>query len=140
MPIWKCCPSFIGSSGAYRPKYQKSTLLACLAQRQSAFTSRCGTDTPGRGALEPPAEDGARTKLFDREFQFRESHTEAETKKKLLTKSPKKKMIIYIYIFIFHVVIEYTRKLGQRHTLLCFFNNFTPVTSLGVSHGYTSYG
>ena len=36
--------------------------------------------TAGRGAFEPPPEDGARTKLFDREFQFRESHTEAETK------------------------------------------------------------
>ena len=55
-----------------------SALLACLAQRLSAFTLRCGTDTSGRGTLEPPLEDGARTKLFDREFQFRESHTEAE--------------------------------------------------------------
>ena len=35
----------------------------------------CGTDTAGRGALEPPPEAGARTKLFDREFQFRELHT-----------------------------------------------------------------
>ena len=53
----------------------KSALLACLAQRLSAFTSMCGTDSAGRGALEPPPKDGARTKLFDREFQFRESHT-----------------------------------------------------------------
>ena len=60
---------------------KKNALLACLAQRLSASTSRCGTDTAGRGALEPPPEDGARTKLFDREFEFRESHTEAETKK-----------------------------------------------------------
>ena len=59
---------------------KKSALLAYLAQRLSAFTSRCGTDTAGRGALEPPPEDGAQTKLFDRECQFRESHTEAETK------------------------------------------------------------
>ena len=29
-------------------------LLACLAQRPSAFTSRCRTDKEGRGALEPP--------------------------------------------------------------------------------------
>ena len=28
--------------------------------------------------MEPPPNDGARTKLFDRELQFRESHTEAE--------------------------------------------------------------
>ena len=58
---------------------KKNALLACLAQRLSAFTSRCGTDTAGRGALEPPPEDGARTKLFDREFQFQKSHNEAET-------------------------------------------------------------
>ena len=50
-------------------------LLACLARHPSAFTSLCGTDTAGRGALEPPLEAGARTKLFDREFQCRESHT-----------------------------------------------------------------
>ena len=61
---------------------QKNALLACLAQRLSAFMSRCGTDAAGRGALEPPPEDGARTKLFDREFLFRGSHTEAETVKK----------------------------------------------------------
>ena len=60
---------------------QQNALLACLAQRLSAFTSRCGTDTAGQGALEPSPEDVAGTKLFDREFQFRESHTEAETKK-----------------------------------------------------------
>ena len=66
---------------AYTAQNTKSSaLLACLAWRLSAFTSRCGTDTAGRGSLEPPPEDGARTNLFDREFQFRESHTEAETK------------------------------------------------------------
>ena len=92
IPMWKGCPLFIRSSSTYAkiqeelgripPKIQnKSVLLACLAQRLCAFTSRCGTDTAGREALEPPPEDGARTKLFDREFQCRESHTEAETKK-----------------------------------------------------------
>ena len=55
-------------------------LLACLARHPSAFTSTCGTDTAGRGAFESPPEDGARTNLFDREFQFCASHTEAETK------------------------------------------------------------
>ena len=50
-------------------------LLACLARHPSAFTSMCGTDTAGRGALEHSPEAGDRTKLFDREFQFRESHT-----------------------------------------------------------------
>ena len=39
-------------------------LLACLARHPSAFTSMCGTDTAGRGALEPPPEGGARTKLY----------------------------------------------------------------------------
>ena len=38
---------------------KKSARVACLAQRLSAFTSRCGTDTVGRGALEPPPEDVA---------------------------------------------------------------------------------
>ena len=76
----------------------KSALLACLAQRLFAFTSRCGTDTAGRGALEPPPEDGARTKLFDREFQFHESHTEAKTKKTPDRIPEKKNDHIYIYI------------------------------------------
>ena len=71
-------------------------LLACLAQHPSAFTSRCGTDTAGRGALEPPPEDGARTKLFDRQFQFREFRILRPARKKLQTESPKKRLIIYI--------------------------------------------
>ena len=50
-------------------------LLACLARHPSAFTSMSGTETAGQEALKPPPEAGARTKLFDREFQFRESHT-----------------------------------------------------------------
>ena len=55
----------------------------------------CGTDTAGRGALEPPPEGGVRTKPFDREFQYRESHTSAEIKKNLLSKylNPKKDFI-----------------------------------------------
>ena len=40
---------------------EKSALLACLAQRLSAFTSRRGTDMAGRGALELSLKDGART-------------------------------------------------------------------------------
>ena len=42
--------------------------LTCLAQPPSAFTSRCGTNKAGRGALEPLPEDGAQTKRFDREI------------------------------------------------------------------------
>ena len=41
--------------------------LACLARHQSAFTSMCGTVTEERGALEPPPEGGARTKLYSTE-------------------------------------------------------------------------
>ena len=63
-------------------------LLACLAQPTYPIPARCGTDAAGRGAFEPPPEDGARTKLFDREFLFRESHTEAETEIKLSPNSP----------------------------------------------------
>ena len=86
------------SSGVYYPEYEKNAILASLVQRLSAFTSRCRTDKGGRGTLEPPPEDGARTKRFDREFQYRESHTEAKTKK-----TPgRKKRIIYKYILIMH--------------------------------------
>ena len=80
-------PESKNSSGVHRPPKNKIALLTCLAQRLSALTSKCGTDTAGRGALEPPPDDGARTNLFDREFQFREPHTEAETKTKLLSES-----------------------------------------------------
>ena len=88
------------SSGVYRPKKKKNALLACLAQRLSAFTSRCRTDAAGRGALEPSPEDGARTKRFDGEFQFRESHTERPRRKKTPDRiPPKKNDHIYIYNF-----------------------------------------
>ena len=81
---------FFRSSSAYICRDQRTaraytaqntkicTLLASLAQPTYPIIARCGTDTAGRGALEPPPEDGARTKLFDREVQFRESHTESE--------------------------------------------------------------
>ena len=60
----------------------------------------CGTDTAGRGAFESPPEDGARTKLLDREFQFRESHTEAEAKKTPDRIPEKKNDRTYIYLFM----------------------------------------
>ena len=44
-----------------------SSTLARLARHPSAFTSMCGTDTAGRGALEPPPEGGARTKPYSTE-------------------------------------------------------------------------
>ena len=75
---------------------KKCGLLACLVQPTYPIPVRCGKDTAGQGAFEPPPEDGARTKLFDRKFQFVESHTEAETKK-LLTEQLKKNDI---YLFI----------------------------------------
>ena len=66
---------------AYTAQTKNCALLACLAQPTYPIPARCGTDTAGRGAFQPRPEDGARTKLFDREVQFRESHTEAETGK-----------------------------------------------------------
>ena len=92
----------MNSSGVYRPHTKICALLACLAQPTYPIPARCGTDAAGRGVFEPPSEDGARTKLFDREFQFRESHTEAETDKKLLTESSTKRMITHIYIYIIY--------------------------------------
>ena len=51
--------------------------------------------------MELPPEAGARTKLFDREFQFRESHTSAETRKKLLTESLEQNIdFIYMYFLV----------------------------------------
>ena len=85
---------------ALPPEIKKKRTSSFLAQRLSAFASRCGTDTAGRGALEPPPEDGARTKLVDREFQLRESHTEAETEKTPDRIPPKKNDQIYIYIYL----------------------------------------
>ena len=76
------------------------TLLACLAQPTYPIQARCGTETAGRGTFEPPPEDGARTKLFDREFQFRESHTEAETKKTPDRTPPQKNDHIYIFMLV----------------------------------------
>ena len=83
-PIWKfnnALPIYILStsrctsrSGEQLESTVRNTkiraLLACLAQRPSAFTLlRCKMDNKaGRGALEPPPEDGARTKRFDREI------------------------------------------------------------------------
>ena len=55
-------------------------LLACLAQPPSAFTSRCGTDKAGRGTWGPPPEDALERSELAEKFQFRESHTEAQTK------------------------------------------------------------
>ena len=87
MPISK------NSSGVYRPNAK--TL------RNSRLSRSAHVPDPGQvrngyaRAFEPSPEDGPRTKLFDQEFQFRESHTEAETEK-LLTESPQKRMIVCI--------------------------------------------
>ena len=72
-----------------QPKYQEFLLdmqyfcnfsLVSLGIRSR---SRRGAERirQGGGRLSRPLEDGARTKPFDRELLFRESHTEAETKK-----------------------------------------------------------
>ena len=76
MPIWeiitlcrRCRRQ--DTTEASRLPHQNTTclqLLACFAQRLSAITPRCRTDKARRGALEPPPEDGARTKRSDREI------------------------------------------------------------------------
>ena len=92
-PVWKCCP-LVGnavpylvvqalhmprsknSSGIYRPKYTKKAHFSLISLSVYPRSRRCAERIrQGRGALKPPHEDGARTKPFDREFQFRESHT-----------------------------------------------------------------
>ena len=76
---------------AYTAQNKKfCALFPCLAQPTCPIPARGGTDTAGRGAFKPPPEDGDRTKLFDREFQFRKSKTEAETKKTPDQKKKKK--------------------------------------------------
>ena len=72
--------NFVNHSGVVAIKIQQffqnsSSTLARLARYPSAFTSMCGTDTAGRGALEPPPRRRSNQAIFDREFQFRESHT-----------------------------------------------------------------
>ena len=70
LEIMPCQVLFYQPLHTARPEYVESTVqdtffyvrLPCLAQHKPALTSRCGTDRAGRGALEPPAEDGARTK------------------------------------------------------------------------------
>ena len=83
-------PELSNISGVYCPPPKKNAALACFAQRLSAFTSSCGADTAGRGGSEPTSGDGARTKRFYRELQFRESHTEAEAETKSRPNSRKK--------------------------------------------------
>ena len=64
--------NFVNHSGVAAIKIQpifqnSSSTLARLPRHPSAFTSMCGTDTAGRGALEPPPEGGARTKPYSTE-------------------------------------------------------------------------
>ena len=68
--VWKWCQFCKSSRRCRRQDTTKISIipprhaiflqfLARLARHPSAFTSRCGTDTEGRGAFEPPPEDGA---------------------------------------------------------------------------------
>ena len=63
--------------------------------------------------MEPPPEDDARTKRFDREFQFREPHTEAETKK-TPDRKKKKRIIIYIFIYIYIYIFAHEHTTPQH--------------------------
>ena len=73
-------------------------LLACLAQRLFAVTSRCRTDKAGQGALEPLPEDGARTKRFDREITVPRIPYWGRDEKELPTKSLSLSKEITIYV------------------------------------------
>ena len=106
--VWKSC-QFCESSMRCRNKIQPRSpefssrhavflqLLACLGRHPSAFTSICGTDMAGRGALEPPPEGGARTKLYSTEnSSSRIAYFGRD--EKLLTKSlTPNKDFIYMY-------------------------------------------
>ena len=67
--------------------------------------------------MEPPPEDGARTKLFDRKIQFRESHTEAETEKTPDRIPEEKNDHIYIYGLMFRDVFHLELLERRRHTV-----------------------
>ena len=61
-------PRSKNGSGVYRPNYNPPSFFACFSQHLYALTWRCGTDVSGRGTLEAPTENGARTKLFIQQF------------------------------------------------------------------------
>ena len=74
-------------------------LLACLARHPSAFTSMCGTDTEGRGALEPPPEGrGARTKLYSTENSSSANRILRPRQKTPDQIPDTKKMILFIHL------------------------------------------
>ena len=75
-------------------------LLACLARHPSAFTSMCGTDTAGRGALEPPPEGGARTKLYSTENSS-SANCILRPRQKTPDQIPDTKEGFYVYIWWF---------------------------------------
>ena len=52
--------------GIYRPKYKYLATSRLYPSPPIRFTSRCGTDKARWWVLEPPLEDGARRKRFDR--------------------------------------------------------------------------
>ena len=129
MPIWKwlqlgCCPFFYSfklyicqdsrriARACTAQNNIKSSRLACLAQRLSAFTSRCGTDTAGRRALEPPPEDSARTNLLDREFQFRELHTPPADVVWLRNKVAQKKRF---WAYLYQVDVQTKHAQNEKH-------------------------
>ena len=102
-------PSFISSTSPYIKIRRKNWKAPFKIQKFAPFSlvsliihprsGRGAADKAGRGVLQPPPEDAARTKRFDRELLLRESHTEAETKKTPDRTPPKKNDNRYIYIF-----------------------------------------
>ena len=80
--------------------HKSRPLLACLPRPPYALTAVYRADKAGRGALELPLEDGARTnRFFIEKFEARESHAEAGTKtNSSLTPLPTNLYIIFMYI------------------------------------------
>ena len=104
--VWKRC-IFCKSSRRCRRQYTTKIsripprhaiflqLLACLARHPSTFTSWYGTDTAGRGAFEPPPKT-ALHRSYLTENSSSANRILRPRRKKFLTESTKKRMIIYI--------------------------------------------
>ena len=76
---------------AYPTKFKITVLFPLVSLSVDRRSRGAEWIRQGEGRSRP--EEGARTKLFDQEFQFRESHTDAEMKK-TMTESPEKRMVV----------------------------------------------
>ena len=107
-----------------------SSTLARLARHPSAFTSMCGTDTAGRGALEPPPEGGARTKPYSTENSSSANRI-LRPRQKLLTKVHDTKQWLYIQGMILCIMFMFSQYGYSRVLLLR--NEATLLSNLDVA-------